>query len=602
MEFPISIQFFGNHPTLLHHGQETSIPLWSSAAIAAVLSIRKGRDLERSELAEIIWPDFTAEARMANLRQAIKRLKEILPSEETLLVTRTHVGWNPNLIQSQFDQLDLLYRSALKEVENGHPPVLLDEYWHTISQPVFLNWPSPFFESIATRFHLESNELGLELSKRWEEHGQIERAIGVLEKLLAKTPTLVEASQCLLRLVYLDKGEQAAMLAAETVQTRFRQSGSSTLPEPIVRAVESIRKRSVEKLPQPTLIEKRSQILLLTRLFEENLKSGDSAAIELLVHPANEPILREHPRAFLSLAETTLAHSSGYEEARCKLIWVTLRLASYCSEYPKGHAICEQVLGDPDAPVAIRQTTLRMRAFMHFEQRRYDVALSGARESVKLAEQAGLHLHRAISVQNLGGILAHIGEFDEADHCFDDVIAASKEMPLLDQQLLEPLVAVNRCLLFAAMGEFERAKNAFDHVSEKPGEETIYRRVGGSWYGYALVQLGDVDTGAERILSAISDCHEHGFRRQLQIGIDFLAASLGALGHVQEAQTILDACAVHRKALHHDRSNLEIAVIRQIEGLRPEPNTWESALYANDPLSSLIKFGTDALERAVARA
>lgn len=578
------------------------IPLWSSAAVLAVLAMRRGQEVHRAELAELIWPAFEPEARLTNLRQSIKRLRELPGLDQALLVTRSHISFAGTPPKSEFEELDGLYRLGLKQVEEGAAPDALEQYWRHIAEPLFLHWPAPFFEAVSTRYRLQATELGLELATKWEEHGDLPRARSVLEKLLTLNPTLVEATKNLLRLEYLERGQDAAMNLAVVVQDRFRVGGINSTPAEIERVISAIRKRSVERLPKPEFVEKRSHVLLLTRLFEENLRAGDQASLDLLVSPANEAVLRDHPRAFLGLAELAIRNTTGYSESRCKLVWLAIKLASYCSEYAAGTTICDLVLNDPSAPTDLVQTTLRMKAFMLFEQRRYDSALEGAREAVAMAEQAGLEVHRVISVQNLGGILAHVGQYEEAERCFNEVMDAVSGLQPADEQLIEPLVAVNRCLLYAAWNDHARAIEAYEHTTEKPGQESVFRRIGGAWYGYSLIRVGRNRDGAHAILTSIADSHRYGFRRQLQIGIDFLAMSLAVLGQKTEAQTILDACAVHRKALHHDRSQLEIGVIHQIEGLRPEPHSWETALYANDPLSSLIKFGTDALERAVAQA
>jgi len=596
----LAIAFFGNHTRIVHADTETPVPLWSSAAILAVLAMRRGEQMSRAELAEIIWPAFDQEARLTNLRQAIKRLRELPGIEEMLTVSRSHIGFAGTIPRNEFEELDALYRLGLKQVEEGTVPEALDRYWTHISQPLFPHWPAPFFEAIATRYRLQATELGLDLARRWEESGDTQRARAILERLLELSPTLVEATKQLLRLEYLEKGEDAALSLASVVHDRFTVGGTNSTPAEIQRVISSIRKRTLERLPQPEIVEKRSHVLLLTRLFEENLKAGDQASLDLLVSSANEAVLRDHPRAFLGLAELAIRHSTGYSDARCKLVWLAIRLSSYCSEYVAGTTICDLVLNDPNAPMELVQTTLRMKAFMLFEQRRYEAALEGATEAVALAEQLNLELHRVISVQNLGGILAHMGEFEEAERCFDEVIRDSESFTPADARLIEPLVAVNRCLLYGAWNRHSEAIAAFERSSEEVGQESVYRRIGAAWYGYSLIRMGRIEEGSRALLASISESHLHGYRRQLQIGVDFLAVSLGALGLRAEAQTVLDACAVHRKALHHDRSNLEIAVINQIDGLRAEPNTWESALYANDPLSSLIKFGTDALERAAA--
>lgn len=601
-EKTFAIKFFGDQPSIAFCDEEIPIPLWSSAAVLVVLAMRSGQEISRNELAELIWPSFEAKARLTNLRQSIKRLRE-LPGVDTILrVDRSHAGFTGTPPKNEFEELDALYRSGLKQHEEGAPPEALERYWSRISEPIFPHWPAPFFEAIATRYRLQAVELGLELATRWEENGDLPRSRAILEKLLAINPNLVDATKHLLRLEYLERGEEAAMDLATVVQNRFSVGGTNSTPVEIERMISSIRRRTVERLPKPAIVEKRSHILLLTRLFEENLKSGEQASLDLLVSSSNEPIVRDHPRAFLGLAELAIQNSAGYSESRCKLVWLAIRLASYCSQYVTGTSICDLVLNDPNAPVELVQTTLRMKAFMLFEQRRYEAALDGAREAIALAEGAGLELHRIISVQNLGGILAHVGEFDKAEQCFGEVMEAMPSLDPADLQVIEPLVAVNRCLLYSAWNLHEKAIEAFEYTIEPQGSESIFRRIGAAWYGYSLVRVGRVSQGVTAILTSTADSHAHGFRRQLQIGLDFLAVSLGHLGRGEEAQTILDACAVHRKALHHDRSSLETQVILQIEGLRPEPYSWEAGLYANDPLSTLIKFGTDALERAVARA
>jgi tetratricopeptide (TPR) repeat protein len=517
-----------------------------------------------------------------------------------LSISRSHIGFATPTPPNQFEELDTLYRLGLKQLEQGALPEALDRYWEQIAEPLFPHWPAPFFEAIATRYRLQCAELGLDLARTWEEHGNLTRARAILIRLLEINPKMVEATKHLLRLEYLEKGEDASLTLASAVQDRFNSGGIGSTPAEIERVIVSIRKHTVERLPKPEIVEKRSHVLLLTRLFEENLKSGDQASLDLLVSSANESVLRDHPRAFLGLAELAIRNSTGYSDSRCKLVWLAIRLASYCSEYVAGTAICDLVLNDPNAPGDLVQTTHRMKAFMLFEQRRYDSALEGARQAIEMASQQGLEFHRIVSVQNLGGILAHMGQFSEAERCFDEVMAAFDTLAADQVLMIEPLVAVNRCLLYTALGDYKRAIGAFEHAKEEPGQESVYRGIGAAWYGYSLIRDGRVLEAVDVILPSVAYSHRHGFRRQLQIGIDFLAVSMGALGLRAEAQTMLDACAVHRKALHHDRSNLEIAVICQVEGLRPEPHSWETALYANDPLSSLIKFGTDALERAAA--
>jgi WD40 repeat protein/predicted ATPase/DNA-binding SARP family transcriptional activator len=187
---------------------------------------------QRSALAQLLWPGYTAESANTSLRQTLRRLRQLLGDDEDapgdtpwLLMTRQTVQFNPAALLSAdvitFTELLAACATHSHNQISACQPCLVrlqqavDRYRGDFLSGFTVADSDPFEEwrrVTQEQFHLQTLDALTHLAAAAESAGDDEAALQAAQRQLALEPWLEAAHRCIMRIL-ARRGQRAAALA-----------------------------------------------------------------------------------------------------------------------------------------------------------------------------------------------------------------------------------------------------------------------------------------------------------------------------------------------------------------------------------------------------
>ena len=222
---------FGTFGITLNDTPLTTFPTEKVRALLVYLAVERQAH-QRSALAQLLWPGYTAESANTSLRQTLRRLRQLLGDDEEtpgdtpwLLVTRQTVQFNPAAALSA----DVITFTELLAACTAHPHshiAACQSCLPRLQQAVDLyrgDFLSGFTVADSDRFeewrritqeqfHLQTLDALTHLVSAAESAGDDEAALQSAQHQLALEPWLEDAHRCVMR-VLARRGQRVAALA-----------------------------------------------------------------------------------------------------------------------------------------------------------------------------------------------------------------------------------------------------------------------------------------------------------------------------------------------------------------------------------------------------
>ncbi|MEZ4734462.1 MAG: BTAD domain-containing putative transcriptional regulator [Caldilineaceae bacterium] len=222
---------FGTFQVTLNDAPLTAFQTDKVRALLVYLAVEQQAH-QRSALAQLLWPGYTAESANTSLRQTLRRLRQLLGDDEDapgaipwLLITRQTVQFNPAAPRS----VDVLTFTELLAACATHvhshlatcqPCLARLRQAVDLYQGDFLSGftvaDSDAFEEwrriTQEQFHLQTLDALTHLAAAAENAGDDEAALQAVQRQLALEPWLEAAHRCVMR-VLARRGQRAAAIA-----------------------------------------------------------------------------------------------------------------------------------------------------------------------------------------------------------------------------------------------------------------------------------------------------------------------------------------------------------------------------------------------------
>lgn len=578
-------------------GEVVAFPARSASAILAYLAFNKGKWVERREIGSILWPGQVGPVAMANLRQAIHRLRKAVGSdpilelkEESLRISQAHVS-------TDLDQADRLHRAYLLSSNQPEGIAALRAEWEIRRAGLLTGWDFEWLEDYRVHHVLSINELAAELARAYEGTARFEDALALWHWILESTPHHAEALQNALRLEFAIHGRERALALADRSAREFSSESGLEMPRELGRTVKAIRTGMMEQIPRPELLRTRSDILLLANLFESNLRSNQAEALALLARESSSAIAQNHPRAMLSLLQIALNETTGVSPDRVEIASQTAFFASLATEFEVGHRWADFVVDHTNPADPLHGEALSMKGFMLFEQRHYDKSEAMLERAIEHLAKAG-HLDRKLrAMSRLAGVRWHRLKFEEAIATYLSVLHQAEDNHGSSFEALRSVAHGNLCFVYSFLCEWQKA---VDHgaVSEQISfENPYYKLVHPLPYGLAQFMVGNRKAGLESLARGLRHTCREGLMRFNQIGLDFAAVVLNEAGVTTAARAVIEAGTQQRAALRHHRSPAEAQLLdRMVGSVTPSKVNGSPSKLVGQPPSVLSEWVCEQFE------
>ncbi len=554
-------------------GETVAFPARSASAVLAYLTFCKGKWVERREIGSVLWPDQPGPVAMANLRQAIHRVRKSVGADPILEFQDESLRVNPGQISSDLEQADRLHRAYLLSSSNPDGIASLQAEWEIRRAGLLSGWDFEWLEDYRVHHALSINDLAAELARAYEGTAEFEKALALWHWILEGTPHHAEALQNALRLEFSIHGRERALALADRSAHEFSAESGLEMPRELARTVKAIRTGMMEQIPRPELFRTRSDILLLANLFESNLRSNQPEALALLARESSTPLAQNHPRGMLSLLQIALGETAGTSPDRLEIAAHTVFFASLATEFEVGHRWADFVVENTSPSDSIHGDALSMKGFMLFEQRHYDKSEAILEQAIAHLEEAGHTDRKLRAMSRLAGVRWHRLKFEEAISTYKSILEQADDRRGSSYDILRSVAHGNLCFVYAFLCDWDEAVK-HGAVSEQISHENpYYKLVHPLPYGLALFMAGQRKAGLELLSRGLRQTCREGLMRFNQIGLDFAAVVLHEAGRKNAARAVIEAGTQQRAALRHHRSPAEVQLLDRMVGSDPNLKT-----------------------------
>lgn len=584
-------------------GEAVSFPARSASAVLAYLAFCKGKWVERREIGSALWPDQTGPVAMANLRQAIHRVRKSVGADPILEFQDESLRINPGQVSSDLEQADRFHRAYLLSSSNPDGIASLHAEWEIRRAGLLTGWDFEWLEDYRVHHALSINDLSADLARAYEGTAEFEKALALWHWILEGTPHHAEALQNALRLEFSIHGRERALALADRSAHEFSSESGLEMPRELARTVKAIRTGMMEQIPRPELLRTRSDILLLANLFESNLRSNQPEALALLARESSSSLAQNHPRTMLSLLQIALGETAGTSPDRLEIAAHTAFFASLATEFDTGHRWADFVVENTQSSDPLHGEALSMKGFMLFEQRHYEKSEAILEEAIEHLESAGRFDRKLRAMSRLAGVRWHQLKFEEAIATYETILEQSEGRDGPSFEALRSVAHGNLCFVYCFLCEWDKAVVHGAQCNQVPGDNPYYKLVHPLPYGLALFMAGQRKAGLELLSRGLRQTCREGLMRFNQIGLDFAAVALHEAGVKNAARAVIEAGTQQRAALRHHRSPAEIQLLDRMIGSDPglKPKLNPSKLVGQPPsiLSEWVCEQFEAINLAV---
>jgi DNA-binding SARP family transcriptional activator len=421
----------------------------SAAALVAYCSLRRG-PVPRSEAASELWPDADPEVARTNLRTALHRVKkaapDLLASEGEFLMLQG--------CTSDIDEADQRHRQFLLAPNDPSAIGALADEWEIRKRPLLDGWTDEWAELARLAADYAAQDVARELARAAEATDDDRLALATWTEVHTRMPSELEAIKNVLRLEAELNGRTKALAKAEQIERTLQTDA----PPQLRNLLASLRTGVLEAVPKPELLRTRSEILLLARMFESNLKENREEALTLLLTECRKEGAR-HPKTAFSLVQLALSETTGASEVRVRLAMLASSLGSWVGEYHSAHHWADFAREHLPKTSAEYVEMLGNHGFMYLEQRQHTLAESCLREALAICDTHGFIRESLSTRVRLAGVLLHTMRFEEASAMYEETLKDGEAHQVPNLPAVRAATSYNTCLVRCMTATGGRRRN-----------------------------------------------------------------------------------------------------------------------------------------------
>ena len=539
----------------------------SAAAVLAYAALARGQPVSRNAVAAALWPGRDSASARANLRKAAQRIRAAIPNADVLLTQGGDLLLDPTVVETDLDHADRLHRTYVLASRRPEGTAALAGEWEIRRRVLLEGWDEEWIDPFRQRAALRANDLGADLACAHEAVGDLDAALAVWRVILERVPAHVQALGSALRLESALRGPQQAADLARTAQLHFRDELGVEMPQELRRTIRDYGMGSLEPVPPPEFLRKRSELYLLARMFEASLKGNRAAALGLLVEECTFALIVAHPRAMLSLLTLALERTEGDSPARLSVARLAATAAGWSGQFEVGHRWADFLIATLPPGDIGHGMALTQKGFMQFEQRDFEAARETMERAVRVLLDGGYKDAAIRAEGTLQGVNWHTGDFAPALACYRRC-AELYEHDEASRTVFANVLG-NLCYVYLSMGRWDEAVEAGRRCVAASTLHSGHAWVAFGPLGLALFMRGERVEGLRLIARALADTLAEDIPRFNQIALDYAAIVLARSDRERAARCLLSAAVERRAALHHAHSPAERGLITMTTNLDP---------------------------------
>lgn len=498
------------------------------------------RDLEvtRRRASRDLWPDeldFTVTGN--RLRVSLSRLRADLPS--LLVETRDTVQMNWEAIETDISQTLRLIRESQDFVDPEQELDLAFQTLDALNTPALPELDEEWATSFAQAWSKQAAQSALHLAEIAVRLADQSRAQASARAALTHTAESAEAWRIYLEAsAHLGQGSEAISFWREFKSKA--PAASREMTDHISPLVKSIQ---LGQFPNPDSLGglDSAERSLAGEMFERILIHRPALAREILASPEVLPIAAKDPRRMSELLDRVIETANDRDEtwARCAARAIGCR--AWINDFGRVLELAPKVLASTDNPL-IRRAVFNAVSVAKSLRRDWKGAMQAIDEAIAIARQLPDPIERLSGEGNKASFLWLQGQYDDAIAAYDDCLAQLRDIPG-DRALTEMTVCLgNRAFVPVVRGDFATGLSWMEEAYAFRMSNGL--QVQGELTVPALAMLrvihGQRESAVDFLRDGLVVLYQSGSARSQQIGLEYAAGALVALGDRNSGETLID--------------------------------------------------------------
>ncbi len=594
------VRAFGKLQLWDQNGNLVRLKTKKTESLLAILMIANGPK-SRAELAESIWPDSPPEKARLSLRTAIAQLRKSL-GPETITSHDERIEIERNLVESDLIQARRLHRLISISKDGTERRNYQEQLADLIIRPLFDGIPGDELDNERSIWHTTRKTTLLDLADARLASGMNESALTAATTAL-KIDRLDEKSleKNLRILTYLGRTQDALKLSQDSARL-FRKELSLPLPKSIIDLTTEIKTGNIAPGPQPhSFFTESIEKEMIVAMFESTIERDPDTVFTILCDESFNTIALENLSGYIGILEKALNQTTGNSEPRIRAARMVARTAMMMSDYSKCFEWGKVVVDNTEESSQIHIATLDFLASAYFNLQDYALAEELSIRAYDLAEEHGFPVERNSALGNLALYHIHQLKFDtvqeKCERCLR-LILEENASPFRVCSVYSLL-----CGYHLAVENYEEAITIANKGIDVIGGSTYY--LNGNNYctkANALAKLGKPNEAIKAAIEGLSIGYA-GNSFALTLGtLELCSLVLTTIGYPISSVWISDATNILREHHGFSRSRLILSKMAD-EVICPDQKILAQARATNrlnnQPLSTLVEFTLDELERAL---
>ncbi len=557
MSKPVHIRLLGELEVEWNETSYREFGTRKAASLLAYLALRPGKQVSRSTLASLLWPESDPEAAFTSLRSALYRISQVIAAPNLVEATRTTVALPERVVQVDVADLEIAYESANRASSEGDEALALQQV-EVLAQGSLLDgltdeWILP------ERMRLDElmQDAFIRLAANDEAKGEYDEAIRHLRSSIALNP-LDEPSRVAIMRVYARSGNRSQSLDEYEKFSRLLHDQLDLLPRQATRDL-------AERISDGVYDPKGDQDLLeevidwyMTRnparaaaflanitdfwMYKKNSPEGLATLEKLLEIPVPDPWIKGR----LHTCAGGISYFQGYYDQAI-------------AHFEKGEDFLRAV-GDK----AELLFGLSMHTFCLRENGEYDrMEVIGAEALAVSAEVDDPYILARFKNQHAGN-MCQLARYDEGLELYEEVLTMARSFK--DLRMIAIVLFNISYFLYKPEHEslaFSYAQECLEHAVAA-GDVGVY-----SWawmgFGFRLIKAGRLVEARNALEKAIRLARTKSHRRTAVVVYEIIGQLLTAEGEFDQAAAMLGAATSERLRIGAKRGPFEMQQLIALE-------------------------------------
>jgi DNA-binding SARP family transcriptional activator len=558
------------------NGRPVDLGSMPASQILARVCLEPSRSVERTALAEEIWPDVVFQVSGNRLRTHLVHLKQALEPWAPLVSDRKEVAFADSNTDIDLIRAEHLVERLRIERDRNAERKLLDELVSLIAPDLLEGWQAEWVTPLRDYWIERRIETLLRLAQLAMEDDDSEGSLALVDQAIKCDEFRGESWTLWLRIMAkLGRGHHG-VARFRTARQRIKAELGLDFGEEVVELARTVSRGAIGPSQTRKAFTNEERELLIGAL-ERAAATDQNLLLKLYGSSVFFSESYRNPAAAFSLVNRTLEATDGFAPERVAATFSALGAGSLLDEPARKIELCEALIASPEKTPADHWRALSNLGFTYFELREWEKAEACLQEALAIAEANEMAGAVTTAKVQLASFAWHLNRFDEAEAVN---LAAIAELEKRDDLIANHNRAANQTNVGFIMNL--RRDWAGAHEWAEKGWRTMIvhgldslRHCSVALLGFSKIMLGETKPGCRLVIDGVTLCYANQSMRMHEISMDLAFSALAKLGHGPEALAAMEAYGEFRNRRRHGWSPGEmkhVELVRELAGeVSPNP-------------------------------